>query len=73
MNELKNVICPKCKAPFRLTWDACTPTGVMIERPPGICDEEEWYPQTIFTDGCPLYGIDEMNIVCPHCSYIEHL
>lgn len=56
--DLKNVICPQCKKPFRLTWDN---------------DDYKSTTKTLILRGCPSGGIYDVSIKCPHCNYQEDL
>ena len=58
--DLKHVVCPQCKTPFKLRWN----------------DYVEWdlkEPVTLIIRGCPSGGVYDVSIHCPHCNYEEEL
>lgn len=59
--DLKNVVCPQCRKPFRLVWNDWTTI------------DGESPKQSLMLRGCPSGGIYDVYIACPHCDYEERL
>ena len=59
--DLKNVICPQCRKPFRLIWNDYTAI------------DGESQKQSLMLRSCPSGGIYDVFIACPHCNYEESL
>jgi DnaJ-class molecular chaperone len=60
--RLRDVACPQCREPFRLTWNDYTRISATA------CAK-----QTLVMRGCPSGGIYMVSIKCPHCDYEEEL
>ena len=58
---IRDVRCPQCGKPFRLTWNDYTNIG------------PDYLPQTLIFRDCPSGGVYDVRIKCPHCTYEEDL
>jgi hypothetical protein len=58
--DLRHVLCPQCRKPFKLRWNDDYIDGVFL-------------PNTLIIRGCPSGGIYDVHIACPHCTYEESL
>lgn len=61
---IRDVVCPQCTKPFRLTWNdfSTEADGTYVN-----------VPCTLSIRSCPSGGVYDVIIECPHCDYTEPL